>query len=312
MTKKEKILEQIKNPNKIIWMGDPFSAFPDSEMIFDPISANDFFLDYDENYLGIDGWGSTWRNAPGDPGAVPICTEDKVVIKDIENWKDDLKVPDISNLDWSKTKEQVENIDRDKYLIMVPTFYGPFERLHILVGFEEALMALYTEPEIINEIMEVLTDYKIEVCKLLIDNLKPDIIHSHDDWGDATKTFMSPEVFRNVLKPHYERLYSYIKSRGVLIQHHSDGVCLGLEKDMIDLGIDMWQGVIPSNNIPEVQKNIDGKMLLLGGIDQLKFDVKDFDEDLIRAEVRNAINQYGPGGGFLPDIASVHFRFSRS
>ena len=43
---------------------------------------------------------------------------------------------------------------------------------------------------------------------------------------------------------------------------------MGIENDMVDLGIDMWQGALPSNDIVQVQKNTKGKMLLMGGIDQ--------------------------------------------
>lgn len=305
MTKKELFLKSLEPTDKPIWIGDPWSAFTEGVVIFDPVSIMDAVLDWDEDYIALDAWGSTWRHGPDDPGAVPIVTESNKVIKDLERWRDYLKVPDISNLNWDAALDQVNAVDRNEKLVMIPTFYGMFERLHILYGFENALIAMHEEPELVTEVMTVLTDYKIEVCKQVIDHLHPDIIHSHDDWGDATRTFFSVEKWRELIKPHFVRLYDYIKSRGMLVQHHSDGVCAGLENDMVEMGIDMWQGVIPANNIHEIKKNVKGRMLLMGGLDQLRFDKEDYDEEFIRSEVRYAIDEYAPGGGFLPCIASV-------
>jgi len=182
---------------------------------------------------------------------------------------------------------------------------APLNARTVLCPFEDVLVAMYTDPDIMYDLFSMLTDWKIEAVGRVIDELNPDIIHSHDDWGDRTNLFFAPEVFRKILKPHYKRLYDYIKSRDVLVQHHCDGVAKGLEMDMIDLGVDMWQGVIPQNDIPTIQKNIDGKMLLLGGIDQTKFDLPNTEEALVRAEVRRAIDEYAPGGSFLPCIASI-------
>ena len=64
---------------------------------------------------------------------------------------------------------------------------------------------------------------------------------------------------------------------------------------MVDLGIDMWQGVLPTNDIVQIQKNTGGKMLLMGGLQQHVIDQADATEEDIRAEVRRAIDTYGPG-----------------
>jgi hypothetical protein len=140
---------------------------------------------------------------------------------------------------------------------------------------------------------------------MIIDNLHPDIIHSHDDWGSKTSLFFSPAKFRELLKPHYARLYGYIKSRGVLVQHHADCYCQGIETDLVDLGVDMWQGVLPSNDIVQIKKNTKGRLLLMGGLDQGVIDQADATEDIIRGEVRRAIDAYAPGGAFLPCIGSL-------
>lgn len=305
MNKKELFLSVMRNEKPTKWMGYGFDAFPQAQfhVVIDPISIWDILFMSGESVL--DNWGVEHRFLPGDPGIIPIVNEQNAVIKDITRWRDYVTFPEIPDLDWSDFKKAVDAVDRETTMVMVPTFRGLFERAHCLMPFEECLINMYEEPEAMNEFFDAYTDWKLEVVKQIIDNMQPDIIHSHDDWGSKTAMLFSPDKFRELLKPHYARLYSYIKGRGVLVQHHADCFCQGIEKDMVDLGVDMWQGILPSNDIVEIQKNTEGKMLLMGGLQQDKIDQADASEDLIRAEVRRAIDTYAPGGAFLPCIPSL-------
>ena len=302
MKAKEQFLSALKNEKPMKWMGYAFNAFPPGfPVIWDPVTM----IDAANSGTYVDAWGATWRHEESDPGAVPIVTDENKVIKNLENWREYVVFPDLSNLDWHGVEAQLSGLNRDEQFVMIPSFYGPFERLHSLMTFEDALIAMYEEPELVEEIISAITDWKIEAMGHIIDNVQPDIIHSHDDWGSKTALFFSPQKFRDILKPHYTRLYKYIKSRDVLVQHHSDGFCQGLECDIYEMGADMLQGVLPTNDIQLMKKNTEGKMLILGGIDNEVVDHADVAEDVIRAEVRRAIDVYAPGGAYLPCITSM-------
>ncbi len=305
MNLKEMFYSALRNDQPIKWMGYAFEAFPKSQfhVVVDPISIWDILFMSGEAVM--DHWGVMHRNLPGDPGIMPIVNEKNKVIKDITKWRDYVAFPEIPELDWSDAKKTIADIDRDTTMIMVPTFRGLFERAHCLMTFEDVLINLYEEPEAMNEFFAAYTDWKLRACEMIIDNLQPDIIHSHDDWGSKTSLFFSPQKFRELLKPHYARLYGYIKKRGVLVQHHADSHLQGIETDMVELGIDMWQGVLPSNDILQIKKNTQGKMLLMGGLEQTVIDRAEATEEEIRAEVRKAIDTYAPGGAYLPCISSL-------
>lgn len=307
MNLKEAFLSAMRNEKPIKWMGYGFEAFPKSQfhVVLDPISIWDILYLSGESV--VDHWGVVHRYLPGDPGIIPMVNDKNKVIKDITKWRDYVVFPEIPELDWSDAKKTIAGIDRETTMVMVPTFRGMFERAHCLMTFEDVLIYMYEEPEAMYDLFGALTDWKIKACELIIDNLQPDMIHSHDDWGSLTSLFFAPAKFRELLKPHYARLYGYIKSRGVLVQHHADSQCMGIENDMVELGIDMWQGVLPTNDIVQIQKNTGGKMLLLGGLDQtiIDRDRSEVTEDVIRAEVRRAIDTYAPGGAYLPCISSL-------
>lgn len=65
-------------------------------------------------------------------------------------------------------------------------------------------------------------------------------------------------------------------------------------------GIDIWQGVLPQNDIVKIQKETEGKLILMGGIDASIVDHKEYDEEVIHREVRRACAEYAPGGSFIP------------
>ena len=77
---------------------------------------------------------------------------------------------------------------------------------------------------------------------------------------------------------------------GIMFIHHADCICQPLVEDMIEIGIDIWQGTIPQNNIVEIQRVTKGKLPMIGGIDGPKIDIEHITEEEIRAEVRRAFD----------------------
>ena len=86
--------------------------------------------------------------------------------------------------------------------------------------------------------------------------------------------------------------------------HHADCFCQPLVEDMVEIGIDTWQGAIPQNDIVEIQRITKGRLAMVGGVDGPKIDVENITEEEIRQEVRRAIDTYCPGGRFFPGIAN--------
>jgi hypothetical protein len=185
-------------------------------------------------------------------------------------------------------------------MAFMPT--GVFERLHFLMGFEDMLMNFLLEPEDMMDLCNAIGEYRYQYMKLIVDNIKPDVMLSHDDWGSKNSLFVSPETWREFIKPNYVKTYGYMKEKGIIIMHHADSFMEPLVEDMVELGIDIWQGVIPENDIPKLQKQLNGRMTLMGGLDASIVDRADSTEEEIRREVRRACEAYAPGGHFIPCI----------
>ena len=234
-------------------------------------------------------------------------TDGNKVISDITEWKDQLVMPDLeANCSdpvlWEPFIRQAEEIRAKGELVMAFMPTGVFERLHFLMGFEDMLMNFLLEPEDMMDLCNAIGEYRYQYMKLIVDHIKPDIMLSHDDWGSKNSLFVSPDTWREFIKPNYAKTYGYMKEKGVIIMHHADSFMEQIVEDMVELGIDIWQGVIPENDIPKLQKQLNGRMTLMGGIDASIVDRADSTEEEIRKEVRRACEAYGPGGHFIPCI----------
>lgn len=172
------------------------------------------------------------------------------------------------------------------------------------MGMETALINYLEYPEEMADLLAVIADYKIEYLKLCARYIQPDIVFFHDDWGTKQNVFLPPRVWRELIKPLHQKIVQTAHDCGILFMHHADCVCQPLVTDMVEIGIDIWQGVIPQNDIVEIQRITQGKLALIGGIDGPKIDVEQITEEEIRAEVRRAFDTYCPAGRFYPSIAN--------
>ena len=244
----------------------------------------------------VNAWGVTKSWPVGTPGAFPVHTPDKIVIKDIDEWQKYLKVPQVKYdaQVWEPFIEAAEKVDRNEYFVTSFVVPGIFEQCHYLMEIQNCLVAFYDSPDEMKELIEVLTQFELDLAEDICKYIKPDALFHHDDWGSQVSTFLSPDMFREFIKPAYMKIYGYYKSHGVeLVVHHSDSYAATLVPDMIDMGIDIWQGVMTSNNIPELIKKYGGKISFMGGIDSAKVDYEGWTKEVIQAEVDRACAECG-------------------
>lgn len=250
-----------------------------------------------------DAWGVSMSWPHGQPGVMPLEGE-YTVCPDIENWKETLKAPDIASMkfEWAPFLAQKEEIHGNGKLAVTLVPVGNFELMHNLMGFENCLANLILEPDTMYEIAAYIADYRMACYRQICENLHPDILFQHDDWGTKNNLFMQPDTWREIFKPFYKKLYGYLHEQGVLIMHHADSYLEPLVSDMEDLGIDIWQGALPQNDIPKIQSRLNTNMILMGGLDAAVIDIAGCPEEVVRKEVRRACEMYVPGGHFIPSV----------
>ncbi|MEN6355481.1 MAG: uroporphyrinogen decarboxylase family protein [Armatimonadota bacterium] len=246
-----------------------------------------------------DCFGVHWSYDPAAEGGT-YPTTGGYVITDISRWREQIKIPDVDVIDWSDVKQKTDEIDRHENLVLAFVEMGLFERSYLLLGMQEALISYLSEPDLMEQLVAAIADYKIALISRFYEVAKPDIVWYGDDWGTQSGLFMSPGIWRAIIKPHTKRIYDCIDSRGMIVYQHSCGKIEEIFADMVEIGADIWNPCQPCNDLARLKKEFGDKISFHGGIDsQFVLGRPGVTPEEARAEVRKRIDQMGKGGGYI-------------
>lgn len=253
----------------------------------------------------VNKWGITFRWPEGQIGSFPVHDDEHKVLKDITKWREVVKAPSVfyTEEEWAPAVAHANSIDRNEKFVTAFCAPGIFEQTHHLMGIEDALMSFYEEPEEMQALIDYIVEYELAYAKEVIDHIHPDCLFHHDDWGSQISTFVSVPMFEEFLLPAYKKVYGFWKENGVeLIVHHSDSFAATLVPAMIEMGIDIWQGTMTTNNIPELIKKYGDKITFMGGIDSGKVDHPEWSPEEIEKYVEIACKENGKLS-FIPSLS---------
>lgn len=293
LTPRQNLLETIHggNPDRFVKQYE-FIALPYSDpyTMSNPIP----FFPGDEDKTDL--WGVSWSWPENVPGMFPVDQPGKKVIEDIETWEGPLKTPPLEYPPemWEAAREDYAKLDRTKQFVGPIMFPGLFEQTHCLMSMEDALMGFYSEPEKMHEIIDTIAEWEMAYVKLLADNLHPDAVLHHDDWGSSLNTFMSVDMFKEFYLEPYKKLYKCYRDNGFeLIIHHCDSYAASYVPMMIEMGIDIWQGGTVKNDIPALVRQYGGQISFMTGIEAADVDKEGWTREDVRKAVRKVCSECG-------------------
>jgi hypothetical protein len=254
----------------------------------------------------LDGFGVHWVAADSAVGGL-IPEPGKFLLADVTQWKKEVTIPDVKNYDWEKLVEEefASNLfgpppDRDKQAVGFFAASGIWERIAALMGFEEAMIALFEEPEACNDLFTVITDYKIQLAEVAAKYYKADTFTNFDDIATERQMFMSPEIYRKLIKPHHKRLNDAVRNLGMIPIQHTCGHAELCVEDYIETGADAWNTVQPSNDIAAILDRDGDKFCIEGGYDTTGIPGRpDGTVDDVVAEVERCFREYGNKKGYI-------------
>ncbi|MGL4283115.1 uroporphyrinogen decarboxylase family protein [Eubacterium aggregans] len=156
-----------------------------------------------------------------------------------------------------------------------------------VMEFQDALCALLDEPEECYYFFSTVADHKVRLYQYLIKYYKPDILIMHDDYGSSGSMFMSPNSWRELIKPHLQRVINCIPDAGVLYEHHCCGYFAPILGEIADMWCSTTNTMHISNHPKKLKKEIGHKMCFVGGFDTQYMDTPKTTE----AQIRESIDQ---------------------
>jgi uroporphyrinogen decarboxylase len=174
-----------------------------------------------------------------------------------------------------------------------------------LRGFDNWLMDIYTNPSLYHALAERILGVSIGYVEAFLPAVADfaDVVYMSDDLGTQQSTLMSRDAYIAFCKPYHKRLIEAVRrvAPHVKILMHSCGAISSLIPDLIEIGVDILNPVQPKATGMEplrVKREFGADLSFLGGLDIQ--DLLPFGSpEEIRAGVRELIDAYGPGGGYI-------------
>lgn len=250
---------------------------------------------------GPDIWGVEYVPTESTGNALIPKTSD-FILEDITKWRDVIKAPDLTGVDWEKMcREDFElrKLDRSKTAVCMNLHMGYFQTLMSFMGFSEGLMAMFEEPEEVKALFEYLCDFYCTVAEKYVDHCKPDVWTMMDDTAAWANPFISPEMYREFLLPLYDRQAKFGRDRGLPISMHNCGKSECFFDDLVSIGVSMWDPAQTCNDLVAIKKKYGNKLVFAGGWDardRLLADDVTYEE--IYDYTKGQFDALTPGGGY--------------
>lgn len=234
-----------------------------------------------------------------DYGKMP--REDWRAMKEIGDWREIVKFPDPSKMDWEGMVERVKVMGSpDKVNMALLNTSGIFLIPINMLGWVDGLCSIYDDPEELEAFTSELTDFLCDIVRYIGKYFHPDIISTGDDVASASGPFISKEIWQSMYKPYFRKICDAIKAEGALVEFHCCGNCQYLIEEFIDIGVDICQLPEPNESLLRDKERFGKRLVMTGGWDRHGPGcLPDAPEDVVRESVHTAIDTYGKDGGLI-------------
>ncbi len=169
---------------------------------------------------------------------------------------------------------------------------GPWNIAAHLRGVEKLLTEDMMDPDFIHELMRFTTEVVRRMGDALIQaGFAPSL-------GEATAScsLISPQIYRDFIKPYHKELCNYFKSKKVPMALHICGYIDPIIDDILDTGIGLISLDAPSSLNKMIEKS-SGKVVVMGNVPTGLFAIGDFGE--MEAAVDECLEKGAAGSGFI-------------
>jgi uroporphyrinogen decarboxylase len=175
-----------------------------------------------------------------------------------------------------------------------------------LDGYESFFMNLVLDPRRVEWLLDKLLELKLAFYSFALERLKGwvDIIAETDDLGHQHSQWLSPDLFRKLVKPRYAQLFLPLKRKfGVKVLFHSCGSVYPFIPDLIEMGADILNPLQLSaagmGDTRRMKKEFGDALVFWGGGVDVQQTLPRATPEEVEEEVRRRIEDLAPGGGFV-------------
>jgi len=223
-----------------------------------------------------------------------------------------LDIPMLTQEDCDHLGAQAESLyhNTDKALICA---MGPTYELFFGLGtgdFQAWMVTLATEPQYVADLLGRLTDAWLENLRRFYAAVgdRVQILQFNDDLGTQDAPFLSPQMFRELIMPHYRRGLEWVhRNTSMKVFMHNCGAIYPLIPSLIEMGVDILNPVqITARGMDprRLKAEFGDRLVFWGGACDCQHTLTFGTPQQVAREVEENIRIFAPGGGYV--LASVH------
>lgn len=241
-----------------------------------------------------DEWGTIYQK---DPASWPIDAPIDYPIKSREDLQK-YRPPDPTLPGRASEIEEAVNMDSDD-IALLGGVSGPLTTAWLLMGYENICYALYDDPELVTEVLEISIEFSKEAARRSVEAGCIGMWVS-EDLGDSNRGFFRLEHFRKYFLPPLAELVEYVDSLNVPVLLHSCGHITDYLDDLAQTKIASIHPLqrTAGMDLRDFKEKYGERFCIIGNIDSSRTLPYGTPAD-VAAEVRETIDIAAPGGGFI-------------
>lgn len=212
----------------------------------------------------VDDWGIEWTRIDGfnQISGYPLADVDEPCLMEYEYPYD--RIGPLVDL-MGRVMEF-----KDEYFIGCDVSPCVFEMYWRLRGMEKTLLEMILNAELTQEMLRRTTDFSVALSKAACERFEFDWLWLGDDAAGQQSMLMSPDTWRQMVKPLLKRNADVGRTHGLYVAFHSCGAIRPIISDLIEIGIDVLNPVqcnCPGMDPLELKKEFGCDLAFMGGVD---------------------------------------------
>ena len=178
-----------------------------------------------------------------------------------------------------------------------------------LRGFEDWFVDFAGDRRLLGALFDAIMEVSMAICKELLEEVgaEVDVLMTADDLGAQQGLMISPEAYREMVKPRHKKYIRLMHDMSPAKVHfHTCGSVVDILSDLVEIGVDALHPVQVSArgmNPVELKKAGGDKLAFWGAIDTQRVLPRGSVAE-VRAEVARCIEELGRNGGYI--LGAVH------
>lgn len=161
---------------------------------------------------------------------------------------------------------------KDEYFVGCDISPSLFEMIWRLRGMEESIFDIVIDRELFQHMINQAADFNLHLAEKAVQEFQLDWLWSGDDVAGKDNLIMSPEDWRELIKPRLQEIFNVAENNGIYMAHHCCGALRTIIPDLIEMGLDVLnpiQSDCVGMNPVELKKDFGNDLAFMGGVDTI-------------------------------------------